>query len=630
MRPTVSKKYLEATQLLFSCVLDIEERVINTDTGLIEDEELLLQIYQPIYDWLCAIFSKYSKYLYFPYPDLKKHIIMLPFPSETRLTFDANCNKGIPAIIIVRNIAFDHAKHEKEANEDKNDEIDNIVNDEIIEKVWSELPFDIIQNHWAAIITHSNNIIMTLSSDQKPIPTESIENAFRESHVIPGSIKIGVSSVAAGLQTNHIPGGGPGGLPVEPDDNSSIGDIQFKWDIKGDKNGKNVSIAVLDTAYEFWLSQLDSNRNYIPRRENVWLNNYTFPGCQGQTVLDEYPIPMPDHGLFVCSLAKASAPEATIRLYQVLDDYGVGSGESICMAFHKLAWDIRSSSDDWVVNMSLFLAIIGSERTIIEAAKAEVDATNAQIESESIDSITDVTQMLICALKLLAKEVGNRIIFVAAAGNSQSKSYFLRHSFEALTNVTPKFHLNESISHKLIQLTASKLLVPLSLFPSCAPASYDNVVAVAATETKKAIDIAGYSLDPVDVHLKTENSKQVVDSRILGVKTFGGTVTNKNHNYLPYSNGGIVGVYLQNYPEIDQITGILKYRHNKTGLAKWSGTSFAAPLVSGAFACLLSSDEIIDDVDPALKLFQVLTKNPSAKRGNGSSDFKEPVGLPLE
>jgi hypothetical protein len=47
----------------------------------------------------------------------------------------------------------------------------------------------------------------------------------------------------------------------------------------------------------------------------------------------------------------------------------------------------------------------------------------------------------------------------------------------------------------------------------------------------------------------------------------------------------------------------------ENGLARWAGTSFAAPVISGAFAWLFHRDAGIDAADP-LSLLRAVPPNP--------------------
>jgi Subtilase family len=105
--------------------------------------------------------------------------------------------------------------------------------------------------------------------------------------------------------------------------------------------------------------------------------------------------------------------------------------------------------------------------------------------------------------------------------------------------------------------------VPKDFHPSARyPAAYDSVLGVAALDVDKKM--ATYSNEP-DV------------PKTAGAAAFGGIQTDG----VTDPNLGVIGAYIGAYPD-----GV----PNTQGLASWSGTSFATPVVSAALATLLCED----------------------------------------
>lgn len=555
----VNTQIVIPSQLLLSGQISSEKELVNIETGefLDEQHEHINDICQDLFYNLNRVLSKFP--FSFESDNWKEHIVMLPFPQETKSCFGEG--EGIPIIVIVQKIKYN----------DNNEIPDTEV----------EYPISNAQHH-----------IVRLADSLSTSFAEEIEI----NHL--SRIMVGISPVLGGTDNNHIAGGGPGGLPVEPpEDVARMKEIHFAMVLPESEyeSGEvpEVSIAVLDTAYDFKKCRpmnSSSECNSFEPNES-WMNPKAFPnGIHGDVHMEDYKFKMKDHGLFVSSLAKASAPKGTsVKLYQILDNFGVGTGASMCRTFHQLAWDIVASNKKdkkmhWVINMSFFSVLTGSEHEAFE--KVTLKLANSALKMSYLSTLTDIMGLLICALQSLETR-NNRVIFVAAAGNSKAQ-VFIIHLEQLLQRLIPERKPNEPI------------------FSAFAPARYSEVIAVAATDDKLATDRSIYSRDAVDLQ----------DERKYGVQTFGGAVINGYAN----SKDGIVGLYYNKYPVVG------KNIDNKKGIASWAGTSFATPLVSGAFARLLSSNKMNSD-DPVLELHKVLTGDPTATR---KPDLDKPVKLPLK
>lgn len=218
---------------------------------------------------------------------------------------------------------------------------------------------------------------------------------------------------------------------------------------------------------------------------------------------------MADHGLFAAGVIHAIAPQARLHLVEVLNQYGVGTLESVAVGFEKLVEPGRSLPQ--VINCSLVLNIPLPEHlpTLAQRKLNWPTLTTATIElmSRLLARVCD---------DLCARDV----LIVAAAGND-----------------------------------AEPGLLPQARYP----AAFDSVLGVGALR-RDLTTPAEYS-NKSDLPVK------------VGIATFGGAPLTAG--VLPKE--GMLGVYTGPFPNGSP---------NSYGWARWSGTSFAAPVISGALAGL--------------------------------------------
>jgi hypothetical protein len=258
---------------------------------------------------------------------------------------------------------------------------------------------------------------------------------------------------------------------------------------------------------------------------------------------------MSDHGLFIAGIINSIAPKAKLHLIEVLNPYGVGTLESIAQGFQEVV-NIRNSLPadmQLVINCSWMLNIPQD----VEQLTAQQLLTQ-DIESLTLDQAQQMSQMLqdICLLAsppLNDPNTPPTTILVAAAGNDSDVN-------------------NRSQSRY--------------------PAAYPDVIGVGALMRDDSP--APYS--------------NLSDSPFtIGYATFGGEAAPPNspdpETADPVAadpNGGLLGVYI----------GLLNGQpKNPTGWARWAGTSFAAPIISGTLARLLGTSNIttLRDADIALR-----------------------------
>ena len=241
--------------------------------------------------------------------------------------------------------------------------------------------------------------------------------------------------------------------------------------------------------------------------------------------LFQHPYPMASHGLFIAGIIRSLAPQAKLRLIQVLNDDGGGSAESILQGL-TLA-DRPGRSVPLVINCSLVLNIPRPN-----------DPTSSDLQGVDQPTIDSLTQGM-HDIFAWANQSSN-VVIVAAAGNTGSGG-----------------------SH------------PLARFP----AALQDVAGVAALKQ----DDNDSSTPPAI----TDYSDQADDQADEGLAAFGGETDSTITPLTASSATGMLGVFIDPYPVPSAPPNTSNWTPNTSGWARWAGTSFAAPIVSAALANLI-------------------------------------------
>lgn len=184
-----------------------------------------------------------------------------------------------------------------------------------------------------------------------------------------------------GSRAPQLIGGGPGAKPIPADPGTGAWQTSavevpgapyhfrhFRHNSNQQQNGRKqpVEVAILDTApchhdlvhaYHRWQAEHPLIRSllqpggplrvsYAPYADLVRLADYT---------IYDHTYQMADHGLFVAGIVHSIAPQAQLRLIEVLNPYGIGDVESIALGLRQLLG--RRSRQPLVVNCSLVVNI---------------------------------------------------------------------------------------------------------------------------------------------------------------------------------------------------------------------------------------------------------------------------------
>jgi hypothetical protein len=368
----------------------------------------------------------------------------------------------------------------------------------------------------------------------------------------------------------NIGGGGPGAWPLGvPSVTPNPADPQ-PWDFivpanfQPPSSGVPVEVAVLDTvpsfvdlqnAYDTWVGDDLALPPVPPLRDPNPLLRKLLAGPNGgafnvvnqtgttavgsvdqldvlyqtsfiSSTLLNHPYPMSSHGLFIAGIIRSLAPQAKLRMIQVLNENGVGSVESITQGL-ALA-DRPGRNVPLVINCSFTLSIPRPGEDLGGATQADID----QLTQLMHDAFVHVCQ-------------SPAVVIVAAAGNNEITA--------------PAGH-------------------PQTRYP----AAFDGVAGVAA--------LAKDDLNPSTPDTLATYSDLEDDQPSEGFAAFGGDVAAGSDPLTADATNGMLGVFIDQLPVAlpPPPPGGVALTFNPSGWVRWSGTSFSAPLVSAIVANLIS------------------------------------------
>jgi hypothetical protein len=381
--------------------------------------------------------------------------------------------------------------------------------------------------------------------NQQLPPEQRDDGGLDERFTLEGTSLNWLTSIAAeGSGT-----GGPGGKPSPY--TGSRKNAPYCFDIRkqlegarggsiyGD--GSGVDVVILDTApsaqalvsaYKEWTDHPLISTLLGPRGKL-----HLYPASYDEllrircTSLNEHDYRMTDHGLFIAGIIHSIVPEAEIHLIEVLNQYGVGDLISFTRGLQIARKQILEKRPKCVVNCSWFLEFPREDRHYRLAdcvEKREADFVKKIHTFSKTDKITRrMLEYLFNQFFLWGKQA------VAAAGNDGRK--------EDKDRVQARYP------------AALKWVSGAGALPRDLPQDGSNL--------KKYLPSVFSNLS------ESPNSKGVVTQ---GVLTLGGEEG---------EGKGVLGLYIGEFP------GCCR---NDSKWAWWSGTSFAAPILTATIASVLS------------------------------------------
>lgn len=342
----------------------------------------------------------------------------------------------------------------------------------------------------------------------------------------------------------HIGTGGPGAQPVPArlpspawwstaavDTPGTPFSFRLPGRLGSTSAGDGVEVAILDTAPtpEELKKAFDRWQSEHPILRGLLAPNGTLPSSRlrlspgdgalfarlnsedGGFQLGAHRYRMADHGLFVAGIIHSIAPRADLHLVRVLNDFGVGTLETIVQGLHTV-YQQRDPARPLLVNMSLTLSLPLRGHKLPRLGPARLFADPAFIER--------MGWPVAWACEALESE---DVLIVAAAGN------------DAQPGNRP--HARQ-------------------------PAALDSVIGVGALRSDGS---------PADYSNLADRPSRI------GIATFGGDASPGGP---ADPEQGVLGVYIGAFPDGER---------NENGWARWAGTSFAAPAITGVLARLRST-----------------------------------------
>jgi hypothetical protein len=257
---------------------------------------------------------------------------------------------------------------------------------------------------------------------------------------------------------------------------------------------------------------------------------------------------MRDHGLFIAGIIHSIAPTARLHLVQVLNDYGVGTLETIGNGIgyiHKL---FAGNSSPLIINCSLTIQMPlrkingkrnGKKREFFAHPSDKLSWTRLMDSKTAANPLAEALQIAVEGVFSSLYSPTSKI--VAAAGNDR----------------------NGAVNPPRARM----------------PASFQGVIGVGAL--KRNFDRADYS-------------NEADDPLSDGVETFGGDTVAITGGTRADTKKGTLGIYTED----------MQGNKNPSGWGRWAGTSFATPVIAGVMALLCSDGRSIDAAWDVIKAAQ--------------------------
>jgi len=406
--------------------------------------------------------------------------------------------------------------------------------------------------------------------------------------------------------------GGPGSRPDaydgSPETHEHEFDLQYlppaiRDQVQTGKKGTGIDVAILDTAPvqslkeidDYWvkvkkhtlLSRLRDPSN--PRLLEIVKDsgadtpsrlNKPFPPGYRQSNDDGHDYEMADHGLFAAGIINSFAPAAKIRLFQVLNPYGIGDLTSIARGLQRVLASY-TNGNNLLVNMSLTINF-PLEKAHITTEDPVGKMIGEMILNQKRPGWVDWLCQAYNWLCMLIEKIFGISLPRCPLSWYERQTWAMEGICDSL----------KELGSKVIAAAGNRRRNGAGRPQAEYPAAFPDVLGVGALPRK--------SEPPADPNTRLpaasySNFSDRPDGS--GIATLGGEEGLGN---------GVLGIYLGKFP--GRKDSIAPPTPSANGWAWWAGTSFATPIVTGITAAVLSNGTL---GDTPKKVIESLLKNRS-------------------
>ena len=277
---------------------------------------------------------------------------------------------------------------------------------------------------------------------------------------------------------------------------------------------------------------------------------------------DGYPHFFMDHGLFVAGIIHTLAPQAKLHLIEVLNARGFGSFEIIANGVSQARQTLQANPNTTLlVNMSLTFSFPWFMENIDES---------------TLDAVADLLRLV----EIIGDDagfgdyvaLGMQLLCDLIAGDQPEDEATLLDLIAADTTGDEANTL-AALGAKVVAAAGNDGRDTLAYQPQARlPAAFASVIGVGA-------------LNHVGMAAKYSNQADLPPRS--GIVVFGGDEDAMQPGWADDEHG-MLGIYIGDFPHPDGPVDPNQSLANDTGWARWGGTSFAAPVVTGCLALLIS------------------------------------------